>query len=98
MGGPGREIGPADEAWAEAHPALLEYLSVETWADGRARTTSTVLIFYDTGACKACLNDRDNGRVAFVSAGSPETVLAALERGLEDDTLDWRAARKTKMR
>lgn len=74
------------------YPALVEYLDLDRFDDGRPRATSTLLVFVDAGVLKACLNDRQMGEVAFVSAASFEGLLEALEKGLAEGSLDWRQA------
>jgi len=72
-------------------PALLEFLTATTWSPGEARKPGTLTIFTDDGQWKGSLNDKDADRSAFVTADSPEAVLAALERGLQEDSLSWRS-------
>jgi hypothetical protein len=77
---------------ATTSPAVWSYLTMSTWEDGSLRETSTISIFQGQSSLQAALNDRDASRVAFVSAESVEGLLAALEAGLQGDSLDWRAA------
>jgi len=79
-----------DPAFASQHPALLEYLTLDRFDDGSRRETASITLFFGDGSFKACLNDRSNKRVAFVSADSPIAVLGALEKGIQEDSLDWR--------
>lgn len=72
-------------------PALLEFLTATTWAPGEARKPGTLTLFTDEGMWKGSLNDKDAERSAFVTADSPEAVLASLERGLQEDSLSWRS-------
>jgi len=72
-------------------PTLHQFLSDERWDDGSARVPGTLLLFCECGRYKACLNDRDGGRSVFVSADAVEAILDALEAGLQDDSLPWRA-------
>jgi hypothetical protein len=51
----------------------------------------TLLLFVEAGRLKGCLNDRDMARSVFVSAESLEGLLDAMETGLADETLEWRA-------
>jgi hypothetical protein len=82
-----------DELWLSEHPALAEWMTMMQWSDGRPRETSTVLLFFDTGMWKACLNDRDAGRVAFVSGASPASVLGLLDTQLQESAVEWRSSR-----
>lgn len=79
--------------WSSSLPALLEFLAAVRWSDGTSRVPGTITLFADAGAWKLCLADKDQGRVAFVSASDPQGALSAAERGLVSDSLDWRAQR-----
>jgi len=85
-------LGPVAKgsAFAETYPCLFEYLTVTQWEDKTPRESSTLLLFVDDGRFKACLTDKDSGRYVFLTAGSVEALLNALEVGLVDDQLDWR--------
>lgn len=78
---------------ATAMPALWAHLSYGSYPDGSPRERSTLSIFCGDYGLQACLNDRDNGLVAFVTADALEGLLEALERGLASDSVDWRKAR-----
>lgn len=73
-------------------PALYEFLTDSAWDDGGDRQVGTLLVFADGGLWKACLNDRDGSKIAFTTASTVEDLVLALERGLMEGTLDWRAA------
>jgi hypothetical protein len=79
-------------AWACGYRVLWEFLSEAKYEDGTARVLPSVTLFVDETGLKACLNDRDQGQVAFVSAGTLEGLWEALERGLTNCSLDWRSA------
>jgi len=95
---PGAIVSPqpgnrtAEYPMAASHPALWEYLTLDAWEDGSPRQTSTLSVFWGTNGLQSALNDRDGGRVAFASGDSLEALLAALEHGLQSDSLDWRKA------
>ena len=72
-------------------PALAEYLEVDSWDDGKTRLTSTLLVFVEDGSVKGCLNDREADRALWVTAGSIQGVIEALEAALAAGTGDWRA-------
>lgn len=71
-------------------PLLVEFLSESRYADGSPRVLPTLTLFVEPGLLKACLNDRDQSMVAFVTGSSLLGLLEALETGLEADSLDWR--------
>lgn len=74
----------------QAMPALWEFLTVTVWDDGEERRTGTLLLFTEEGRWKCCVNDRDAGLVTFVAAESPDQLLRSVDKGLVEDTLDWR--------
>lgn len=74
----------------QSMPALWEFLTAVAWDDGEERRTGTLLLFTEEGRWKCCVNDRDAGLVTFVAAESPDQLLRSVDKGLVDDTLDWR--------
>lgn len=85
-------------ALTERLPSLIEFLSLPQYEDGTPRELPTLTVFCEPGCLKAALNDRDGGRVAFVTAVSLEGLLVALEEGLAFSSLDWRPSRSGKSR
>lgn len=84
-----------DDPWmASTYPTLWEWLTSAKYEDGAPRQTLSLTVFAEEGRVKACLSDRDNERVAFVTGDTMEGMLAAAERALRDDTADWRASQK----
>lgn len=81
-------------ALAATHPGLFEFITADCYGPGEPRVPGTVLVFVDSGLLKACLSDRDQGLVAFVSGASLQALLRAIEDGLRGDNLDWRQASK----
>jgi hypothetical protein len=80
-------------SWVKPFPALVEFLTLPKWEDGAVRATGTILVFIEDGIWKGCLRDRDQSLVAFVAAPTPEGILAAADKGLRGNDLDWRAQR-----
>jgi len=76
--------------WSEAYPTLWEWLTAEKFDDGTFRTTASLLIFVQSGELKACINDRQFSRSAFLTAATVESLLHTLDEKLEADSLDWR--------
>jgi len=76
----------------DAMPGLREMLTSERFPDGSKRTVATLLLFVEAGILKACLNDRDQGCTAWASGASVRDCLAALESGLQGDSLQWRTS------
>jgi hypothetical protein len=75
-------------------PALVEFLTTDVWPDGTARRPGTVLLFCDDYRIKACLSDRDQGLVLFLTCEGLFCALDACEEALRDPRADWRAAKK----
>jgi len=74
----------------ELFPALFEHLTETRWDDGSRRETSSISVFVQDGTWKACLNDKDSGRTAFVSARSPDELLDVLEKAVATGSVEWK--------
>jgi hypothetical protein len=83
-----------DSDFSAMLPNLCEHLILTEYADGTPRQTSTLLIFIDHGVLKLCLSDREIGRTCFVTGKTFEEALKNLDKGLGDDTVDWRTKRQ----
>lgn len=81
----------ADPSWSTRWPTLAAHLFDATFEDGSPRATSTLMLLAELGVVKACLNDREEARSAWVSGRTVDEVLEALEAGLAADSVDWRA-------
>lgn len=79
-----------DHDFEAKYPTLAEYMTCTVYDDNKYRRTATLLLFVDDGVLRLCLNDRDTNRSAFVTAGTMEEALSAMEMGLLDGSLDWR--------
>lgn len=74
-----------------AYPLILEYLSHDTYPDGSARQTSSLVVVSDGSSWRVCLSDRDNQRVLWKSGPTLVETLEAVELSLmADDPSDWR--------
>ena len=91
--GKGKQQSHAEAEFADRYPALLEHLDLIEYGPGESRETSTLTLFREDGRWKCSLNDRDQGRSAFVTASTFAALLEAVEAGLQTDMLDWRAWR-----
>ena len=78
--------------WPTVYPALVEFLTLGAWEDGSLRLCGSLTLFVDQSLWKLCLNDKDNGRVAFCSGCSVEDVLRTAEEGIVHSVLNWRPA------
>lgn len=74
----------------KSHPTLWEFLTLEAYEDGTERRLPTITLFVSPVGLQACLNDRDQSLAAFVTSGTVDGLWAALEKGLAEDSLDWR--------
>jgi hypothetical protein len=72
---------------------LAEFLVSSSYPDGETRTPGTLILFIQEGHLKVLLSDRDQGLVAFVTACGLLDGLERADRGLREDSLDWRKAR-----
>lgn len=87
-----------DESFAKKYPLLLEFLTRELWEPGVPRQRGTLFLFCEDGVFKACLNDKDCDEVSFVTKPTFTALLDAVERGLANNTLDWRLSTQGKAR
>lgn len=78
---------------AEAYPSIWEHLSADAYPDKSPRQTGTVLFLFEAGLFKAAVIDRDASLTAFVSGETIRAVLNAIEAGLDEDRLEWRASK-----
>lgn len=97
-GAVGGGSGPDDSKFADKFPALWEYLTLRQHDDGAPRETSTMLVFVEGGQWKCCVNDRDAGMSAFVSASTFEGLMKAVEEALKQGKADWRVPRSQRRR
>jgi hypothetical protein len=79
---------------SERFPCLWRFVADDRWDDGSIRESGTVTLMVDQGWCKAALNDRGQRLVAFVTSDSLEGLLRAVDKGLVDETLEWRPWRE----
>lgn len=79
--------------WEESHPAVWEYLSLDTHEDGAPRTTSMLCVFVEQGCVKIALQDRERGESLWVSAPTFVEALHALEGRLASGEGEWRQSK-----
>ena len=84
------------DATLSTFPIVCDYLTVDQYDDGKPRITATLLLFCEDGLLKGCLSDRDSDRVVFKQGDTLFDVLSSMERGLDEDTIDWRRSNKGK--
>ena len=74
-------------------PCLHEFLTLQRWDDGSPRRLGTISIFWEDGAWKCWLNDKDASRSACVSALCLPSLLLKVDEHLLGDAMEWRKAR-----
>lgn len=97
----GYPVGSAGDAPSDAaimFPALFEMLTATAWEDGSPRTTSSLLLFFEDGWFKACVNDRAAGRTGWATGRSADAALASLEASIANDSVEWRKSQQAKNR
>jgi hypothetical protein len=82
---------------AERYPALVEFLSSTKYPDGSGRVPGSVSLFVDQGKLKACLVDKDQSLVGFVTVTGLRAWADLIEAQLQCDQVDWRASRASKV-
>lgn len=92
-GGAGGYLAAHDPAFAETYPVLCQWLTL-VGLRGTQRKSGTLLLFAEEGKWKGCINDRDGGRYAFVSAESVAGLLEGLDRSLKLGNIEWRVSKK----
>lgn len=78
---------------SQLFPHVVEFLVETRYGDGSNRLPGSLSFFTEDGMLKACLNDKDQGLIVFVSGSGLQGCLLALERGLQQDSLEWRKAK-----
>lgn len=87
-----------DSQASDALPALVEFLTLTEWAPGEKRVPGTVLLCSDEGLWKGWLHDKDAGLSCWVSGASLRALVASVEKGLADGSLEWRRERRAPRR
>lgn len=72
------------------YPALWEYLAYGQYPDGSARVTATLLVVYEDGLLKLCLNDRAAERSAWASSDEFYDLFEGMNKALAEGTVVWR--------
>lgn len=83
---------PAAPYPLDSVPRLWEFLAHRQFEGGERRLPGSLTLFYQDGGFKVCLSDKDSGSVGFVWGPDPYEAVMAAERGLEENTIDWRSS------
>lgn len=81
---------PNDPIFRSRFPTIWEYMTTARYDSGESRELSTLMVLFEHGQAKCCLNDRAEHRSMWVSAESFEGALKALEASLEAETGTWK--------
>lgn len=87
-----------DPTFKDMYPNLVAHLTQTQWADRSPRQTSTLTMYFDGFSMVVVLNDRDNERSAFFSGRDFTALLDVVEKGLSDDSCEWKARRSSQPR
>lgn len=85
---------PEDDEMAKWFPTLAAFVMDVLWDDGVRRKPGTVMLVNDAGTCKAWVHDVDGRKAAWVSATTLWGLLVAVDVGLREERLEWRADKK----
>lgn len=88
--GPSLSGSTAAGTWLSTFPSLLEFLTCSAWPDGDPRQLGSLILFVEGPVWKVCLKDKNGPRTCFVTGPDPDSLLLAVEEGLDKDRLDWR--------
>lgn len=79
-----------DSRMSAITPTLVEWLTRTVWDDGAKRRTGTLMLLAEDGVWKVWMHDRDAAESAWVSGGSLEELLLAVEENLATGGGTWR--------
>jgi len=89
----GEPAGPHPGPVFKGLDLLVGWLTETSWDDGTSREPGSLLVFAQDHRWKAMITDKDGGNIAFVTAEDFLGLLRALEKGLRENSLDWRESR-----
>jgi len=75
---------------------VWEFVTATKWDDGTKRVPGTMLLMFEDGVFKAMLNDKANGRIAFLSGQTWEDLMNLVNDAVRTDDADWRKAKPFK--
>lgn len=87
-------LAARDETFERQFESLHEFMTARLFDDGSERETATLLVFASDGQWKACLNDRAEGRVAFVTGRTVQDLFKLLNEQLDSSSVEWRASKQ----
>ena len=84
----------AEDEYLASEAPFLHDLLTRTLLGGNPVLPATLLLFAEDGKLKVCLNDKQEGLVAFLTVDSAEDMFQAIEKALDEDKVDWRPKRR----
>jgi hypothetical protein len=94
--GPAKNHGPEAGSWPAGFDGcqdLIDFLGLGVWPDGSSRDPGTILLFCGDGRLKACLSDKSQGLVAFITIDPGSDILTQLSDRVTSASTDWRPVR-----
>ena len=71
-------------------PDLADFLIQTKWEDGTPRETGSISIFCQNGRVQACITDKAQGIMAFITIALEGSILDELDHAIGDDDLVWK--------
>jgi hypothetical protein len=93
----GRPLDPLwqDPEFMRDYPAIFSFLHDTEYDDKSIRVTGSITLFSMAGVLKASVNDKDRRLVAFVTAPCWDELLFLVEKGISNDSFDWKGTPST---
>jgi len=79
-----------DHVFEDDYPTIMAFLKDEKFDDGTPRMPGTISLFCKGGCLTFAINDRVRNVTAYVNAHTFVEALDLIERGIFDDSLDWK--------
>jgi len=79
-----------DAVLSDSYPAVHEFMTSVEGPEGKARQTSTLMVFVEPPLWKICLNERDAGLSLWASGETLDQALQNLEERLTAPVVEWR--------
>lgn len=79
-----------DPSFKKTFPNTFAFLMDEKYDNNEARVPGSFSIFAKGGCITVAVNDKDRGLVAFVNSGTWHEVWELIERGIRDDSFEWK--------
>lgn len=83
---------------SERLSSLWEWLSDPSWEDGESRQTGTLMLMVEDGLVKVWVHDRETGTSAWVSSESLQGALELVNKGLREESLEWRMDKRKEVK